>query len=493
MTPTRSARDATPSPGAFDGPYRQVLLSSHEAIVLVDESQTVVGFNPAAEVMFGCSAGEALTQPLSRFVPNAQCEAHEASVRRFAASKAYQHKIAPGRRITALRADGSERPVEVTLSRVDAVVAGQTRQWFAALLRDLSTEHALRDEVDVMTRRLYAALDATPVAVWIAEDERIIYANRLAGALMGQTSDALRGQALAALLPAATLAALRAAVTNADAGPVARVRGQLAWPDGSLRDIEIAVAPLPDHGHSVIQMVIEDVTQRLRADSARERASQDLRRLQASVIEAREEERRRISRELHDELGQRLTALKMDVAGLAQRADATVRDERIAGMLAMLDETVAAVRRIASDLRPLMLDDLGLNAAIEWLARDTARRTGIAIDVRLGDTTPPVAGRTATALYRMVQEALTNVVRHARAQRVTIDLHRDGNHLLLAVVDDGVGLPAADAVRDDAYGLMGMRERAAMLGGTLALDSPAGGGARLVVRLPIVLTTQDAA
>ncbi len=476
---------AAPSPMHI--PLGGLLAATHDAIVLVDEAQRIVGFNPAAETLFGCTAAEALGSPLARFVPERARTVHAEHVRQFETSADLQSQLKVERRVAALRADGTEIAVELALSRVEARAAGERHQWSAALLRDLSIEQALRGEVDVMTRRLYAALDATPVAVWIAEDERVTYANRIAARLVGSAdSEALRGRLLASLLTPVTLAALRSEVGGDGAEPTVRVPGQLQRADGALRDIEIVLAPLPDHGHVVSQMVIEDVTERRRAAAEQERAGRALRRLQASVVEAREEERRRIARELHDELGQRLTALKMEVSGLAARAGLPSVEAPVRGMLAMLDETVAAVRRIASDLRPLMLDDLGLNAAIEWLARDTARRTGIDITVQLAALPEPLDGRLATALYRMVQEGLTNVVRHAQASHVQVQLRCEADAVVLTVADDGVGLPEPAAVREDAYGLLGLRERVAMLGGTVTTSNRAGGGALLGVRVPLV-------
>lgn len=488
--PGRSAVELRAGP--LDGPFGPfgasgtLLAAAHDAIVLVDEGQNVVGFNAAAEVLFGCSAEQALGAPLERFVPKRARHVHAEHVRRFVASGELRRTLARERRVTALRADGREVAVELTLSRVQAMADGAVHHWSAALLRDLSTEQALREEVDVMTRRLYAALEATPVAVWITEDERISYANRLAARLAGAADGhSLRTRMLDSLLTPATLAALRAEGGRIGIEPALRVPGQLQRADGELRDVEIALAPLPDHGHAVMQMVIDDVTERRRAAADLERSGRTLRRLQASVVEAREEERRRIARELHDELGQRLTALKMEVSSLAGRAGLHAAEVPVRGMLAMLDETVAAVRRIASDLRPLMLDDLGLNAAIEWLARDTARRTGIEITAQLSEMPEPPGGRLATALYRMVQEGLTNAVRHAQASHVTVQLRREGNALVLTVSDDGVGLPGPGALREDGYGLLGMRERAEMLGGTLTMENREEGGARLAVRVPL--------
>lgn len=467
-----------------------VTAAAHEAIVLVDEGQRVIGFNPAAEALFGCSAGEALGASLDRFVPAWARARHAEQARRFVVSAEAQRNHAATRRLAAVRADGREIGVEVTLSHVHAMVGGEPRHWSAALVRDLSTEDALRGEVDLMTRRLFAALDATPVAVWITEDERIVYANRIAARLAAvPDGEALRARMLDSLLTPATLAALRAATAEGalDASdPTVRVPGQLRREDAALRDIEIVLAPLPDHGHAVVQMVVDDVTEQRRHAAEQERSGRVLRRLQANVVEAREEERRRIARELHDELGQRLTALKMEVSSLAKRVGLQAADAPVGSMLAMLDETVAAVRRIASDLRPLMLDDLGLNAAIEWLVRDTARRTGIDISVQLSEAPESPGERLATALYRMVQEGLTNVVRHAQARHVQVQLRRDGDAIELTVTDDGIGLPEPAAVREDAYGLLGLRERVAMLGGTLMLENRPEGGARLAVRLPLV-------
>jgi len=149
------------------------------------------------------------------------------------------------------------------------------------------------------------------------------------------------------------------------------------------------------------------------------------------------------------------------------------------------------VRRIATDLRPLMLDDLGLNAAVEWLARESAQRMGIAITVRLGDNDPALGGRASTAVYRMVQEALTNVARHARATAVHIEMRQADGQLVLTVQDNGVGFPARATQQEGSYGLMGIRERAFMLGGTLEIDNPAAGGGRITLRLPL-LTAADA-
>ncbi len=202
-------------------------------------------------------------------------------------------------------------------------------------------------------------------------------------------------------------------------------------------------------------------------------------------MEAREEERLRIARGMHDELGQLLTALTLELASLAREATGPGPARRIASMKTLIEETMVAVRRISDDLRPLMLDDLGLNAAVESLARIAAERMGIEVTVRHDEDDPPVSSNVATALYRMVQEALTNVARHAHATYVSIDLRVLDGQVALTVEDNGLGLPGDALHRTGSWGLRGMREQVALCGGQLELDNAPGSGARLQVRLPI--------
>jgi signal transduction histidine kinase len=154
-------------------------------------------------------------------------------------------------------------------------------------------------------------------------------------------------------------------------------------------------------------------------------------------------------------------------------------------MLEMVDDTVATVRRIATELRPLMLDDLGLNAAIGWLADSWSRRMGVAVTLHLGAAEPAIDDAGSIALYRMVQEALTNIARHARATKVCIEVQQSGSDLLLTVLDNGVGFNEASMFREGSHGLMGIRERALMLGGELMIGNSPSGGGRVTVRLPL--------
>jgi signal transduction histidine kinase len=214
------------------------------------------------------------------------------------------------------------------------------------------------------------------------------------------------------------------------------------------------------------------------------------RRIAASVVEASEAERRRVARELHEDLGQTLSALKMDLASLP--AVTGTQAQRIPAMLAALDDAVATVRRISTALRPLMLDDLGLNAAIDWLVRDSAKRLGLSITLDQDEGDPPLGERNAIALYRMVQETLAHIARHAHASDVAIEMRRRAGELLLTVQDNGTGWPVAASRLGDTDAAMSLREQAHLLGGRLEFTKVRGGGQRFTLHLPLPRTDASA-
>jgi signal transduction histidine kinase len=204
------------------------------------------------------------------------------------------------------------------------------------------------------------------------------------------------------------------------------------------------------------------------------------------MLDVCEEQRRHIARELHDELGQRLSSAKWM---LAEITSAAAKDAAVASQLdelrAALDDTIGSMRRIASDLRPPLLDDLGLNAAIESLAQSSAQRLGIVIDVKLEADTAALHAATQVAAYRIVQESLTNIGRHAHASRVKLHTRNAQGLWQLTIEDNGVGLPSPENTRRGSLGLVGMRERAQLCGGRLFVSRVNGGGTRVNVELPL--------
>jgi len=200
----------------------------------------------------------------------------------------------------------------------------------------------------------------------------------------------------------------------------------------------------------------------------------------------REEEKARFARELHDELAQSLTALKMDALWVRDQVDGRCEEveSKLTEMVQMIDQTVAATRRIAADLRPLLLDDLGLVPAIEWLATNFSQRNGVACSLSATqelDLHEPYA----TAVFRIVQESLNNIAKHAGASQVVITLEKALDFIRLVVRDDGCGFYPAAMRKPQSLGLMGLRERAELLGGEVRIDSAPGRGTCVTVGIPL--------
>jgi signal transduction histidine kinase len=198
-----------------------------------------------------------------------------------------------------------------------------------------------------------------------------------------------------------------------------------------------------------------------------------------------EDERRRVARRLHDDIGQRLLVLKLDLAALRTHCPDEAGIRAVESLLRQADETLRALRHLADELRPIALDDLGLNAALDALARQAAERLGIEVTLRCDEQDPPVSPRVATALYRCVEEALRNVAHHARATDVAIELFIEAGLVQLSVLDNGVGLGADAAEPPGGEGLRRVRERIEALGGCCVIENALGAGARLQVSVPL--------
>ena len=263
-----------------------------------------------------------------------------------------------------------------------------------------------------------------------------------------------------------------------------RLDGSTMWVEGDYMCFYDAAGRIT--GHFGIQ---RDVTDRIRAAEELEQSRAELRALAIRLQAIREEERTRIAREIHDELGQALTALKLDLAWMGSNRPRGARTSGPIGMIdssitARIDDTMQIVRRIASELRPSVLDQLGLEAAIETLVQETTQRTGIAITLHAQEF-PRLPDDLASHAFRIIQEALTNVTRHSKATRVEVAVRRAGGALILGVSDNGVGFAPDTLSGLRSLGLVGMRERALACGGVLMVQGKPGEGTSIVVTIPL--------
>jgi signal transduction histidine kinase len=216
-------------------------------------------------------------------------------------------------------------------------------------------------------------------------------------------------------------------------------------------------------------------------------SGEQFRNLSAYLQAAREEERRSIAREIHDELGQALTTMKLELSLLREEVlqDATAATQRIQSLKDGVDETIHAVKRIITKLRPGLLDDLGLIAAIEWQAKDFQRHTGIVCEVLAEPEEMNINSEISTAMFRIFQETLTNITRHSGATRVTVNLVQTDDVLKLQVHDNGRGITAEEINDPKAFGLIGIRERAQYWHGAVEINGKPEFGTTIIVRFPM--------
>jgi PAS domain S-box-containing protein len=236
-----------------------------------------------------------------------------------------------------------------------------------------------------------------------------------------------------------------------------------------------------------LSIFFTDVTEQQKAQDDLRALADQLRALAARLAEVREDERREISRELHDQVGQALTALKLDLGwmrGQLGTAAPEATSARVAAMEDLIDTTLDTTRRISTSLRPSMLDDLGLSATMRWQAREFRERTGIECEVRAPEDAVSLVPAVALTLFRILQEALTNVARHAEAKHVVIELQVGAAETVLTVRDDGKGIAPGARERATSLGLVGMRERALAIEGTIELTGAPGAGTAVTVRVP---------
>ena len=269
--------------------------------------------------------------------------------------------------------------------------------------------------------------------------------------------------------------------------------------NGTEFPIEASISQIDDAKGKLYTVVLRDVTARVDAENALTASREELRKLSANLQRVREEDRKRVARELHDDLGQQLTALKMDLSSVQEALENGKEVPpsvltQLQAMRGLVDMTIASMRRIAADLRPVMLDDLGLLPAIEWLTDDFTSRYGIAVERRIESGDMAFSYNGATTLFRIAQEALTNVARHAEATRVALTLVVKEDQCILRISDNGRGAtsPMASAKRaGESFGLIGVRERANMLGGSVSIETAVQHGFTITVTIPLAGIQRD--
>ena len=365
----------------------------------------------------------------------------------------------------------------------------------AMLIREAMRQQRLADALGAAQNRYQHTIESVMDAIIaVDESQKIILFNPSAERMFGVRSEDILGKPLLSLLPQRFRDAHNAHVhgfthSNVNSktmgGPQIGIVGVRS--DGTEFPIESTISQAVIEGKRQLTAVLRDVTDRRRAENELREMNRQLRGLSASLEGIREQERTRIARELHDDLGQQLTGLKLELSWLGNR----IKDgrmppnERIEEMRQQLDAAIASVRRISTELRPIILDDLGFAEAVNWLVKEFIKRTGIHVVVSLEAEECVKNTDLATAMFRIVQESLTNIARYAQAKRVDVVLTKTAQALALTIADDGVGM--GSELPAGGFGLVSMRERARSLGGEFSIVSGSPNGVTIRVEFPLNL------
>jgi len=261
---------------------------------------------------------------------------------------------------------------------------------------------------------------------------------------------------------------------------------------GELISCEVWLVRLPAENEVLIRGSIVDITERNKAKELLQKSYEEIRQLVSNLQNIREDERTKMAREIHDELGQQLTGLKMDLHWLSKKIQNTEEDidKKIQGSIELINATIATVRKIATDLRPSILDDLGLLAALEWQGDEFEKRSGTKVLFINNAGELKVLPAVSTELFRIYQELLTNIARHAKASLVTSSLVVDDKKLYFSIADNGVGFNKDSIGSKRTLGLLGIKERTSLIGATYEINSKPGKGSETIISIPLNLVKQ---
>jgi PAS domain S-box-containing protein len=368
-------------------------------------------------------------------------------------------------------------------------------RYFLTQIQDISQYKQTENRMLQSQALLQRVIDGTPDVVFVKDSEgRYLVANAAGVRLLGKPIEKILGRHDTELYPPEMARRIIETDRQVIESAETRVYEMAITMDGETRAFLYTRTPYLDQSGEIqgVVVVARDITEHQQAAEHLENSRAELRALSAQLQSVREEERMRIAREIHDELGQVLTGLKMDVVSLARRiSSATTKQdwqhlkERAQSVADLINNAILTVRKISTELRPGLLDAVGLTAAIEWQAREFENRTGIKCKLRLPHGNVKLDQNRSVAVFRIFQEILTNVTRHAQASEVNVVLEVQDSNLFLEARDNGRGIRASEFSNPKSLGLLGMRERALLLGGEFNIRGLQGKGTTVTVRIPL--------
>jgi PAS domain S-box-containing protein len=465
-----------------DETARAFLESAAEGIVIVNRDGRIVVANAKIEELFGYHRDDLLGQFVEVLLPERIRPAHIKHRAAYFAGPRVR-PMGVGIDLAGRRKDGTEFPVEISLSYVETEDGTLAMAFITDITERKQTEDTLRESEE---KYRVVAETASDAIITIDEESRIVYANPNAEKVFGYAVEELLGQPLTILMPESLRARHLAALKKfCDTG-----QRSIAWKgkefmglhrSGRELPIEISFGAMRQQDDRYIFTgIVRDITERKRAEEA-------LRDLTGRLIGAQEEERRRIARELHDDLTQRLAVLAIEVGSLEKQMGSSRSPvpERLRTMRDQIVKLSADVHGIARQLHPSILDDLGLVKAIESECSNFSHREGIRVGFETKDVPAALPRDIALCVYRVTQESLRNIAKHARCKDAHVSLVGTDGEILLSIEDAGVGFDVAELLGRAGLGLASMEERVRLIRGRLSIRSGPGKGTIIEVRAPV--------
>lgn len=462
--------------------FRALMQNSADGLILMDADLRITGLTPSAVTILGYSAEELMAPDRINHVHEhdraAQSQIIELVKSRDGAIATGEHRyVLPG---------GRTKWIECTYHNllgeedVNAIVLN---------FRDITSRKIAEEQIRRSEHKYRLLFEKNPVPMWMSSvaDLQIVDVNDAALRQYGYTraeflqlhDNELRSNDFG------NIHVGEEEPENDHQG--ATIQWRHRRKDGTVIFVEIYNYRIIYEGRPVWLWLSIDISGKKAAEEKLKKSYEDIRQLASHLQEIREEERAAMAREIHDELGQQLTGLKMDISWLGRKHDLSQeqRGQKIREILQFLDGTVNTVRRLSAELRPGILDDLGLGEALEWWAQEFEKRSGIQCLVETPAEMLPLAPNQSVALFRIFQESLTNVARHAKASLVQSSLSRKADVIVLRISDNGAGFDTNTSGQKKTLGLLGMRERTLMLGGQYDISSAPGKGTTVTVSVPL--------
>ena len=463
-----------------------IFRSAFDAIIGVSAEGKIIMWNIQAEKIFGWSQADALGKDFEALIIPERHRMRDRHILDTYINTGTSEVFNKVLEVNLLNSTGKEFPVEFAIIPIKQ----GKHEFFCAFIRDNTQRKLWEKELQDAAQKYKMLFDNNPLPMWMftLPERSIIEVNKAACEHYGYTREEFLNLSVLDMRPKEEVQRFLEDVKQLS--PEVRTAG--VWKhkrkDGTIISVEIFKDDIVYKGKQVRLVLANDITEKLLTADKLKDSHNELRDLASHLQDIREEERAVIAREIHDELGQQITGLKMDVSWIAKRLkteDNTIQ-QKIKSVLNLLDETVKTVRKIATELRPSILDDLGLIDALQWYSLEFEKRFAITVSFRTMVEDIKVSKHTSIGLFRIYQESLTNVARHAQASFVHADIRIQDGEIILTIKDNGKGFDAEITRNKKTLGLLGMKERTLMMGGIYEISSKLGAGTTVTVSVPLL-------